>query len=134
LGHTFIQGDKASWANFREVGLYELAAYAIRRGLEIGVLTEDDLWGTDVPAWEKLRASIDPKLQYHFQRVHPETRFVWDDENPEFRVSTKLRSIDPDVLINGDVKPLSELDLDFARHRADYLDQNSGKWPMRVEA
>jgi len=133
LGFTFILGDKSSWANFREVGLYELAAHAIRRGLEIGVLTDADLWGTDRPAWEKLRASTDFELQYHFRRVHSDTRFIWDEENPEFRVSTKLRSIDPDVIVNGDVKPLSKLDPEFARYRADYLDQNSGKWPMRVE-
>jgi hypothetical protein len=132
LGYTFIQGDKTSWANFREVGLYELAAHAIRRGLEIGVLTEADLWGTDRPAWEKLRASSDFQLQHHFQRVHADTRFVWDEEDPEFRVSTKLRTIDPVVLVDGVAKPLSDLDPDFARRRAEYLSQNSGKWAMRV--
>ena len=132
LGYTFIAADKASWANFREVGLYELAAHAIRRGLEIDVLNEADIWGTDCPAWEKLRASTDPQLQYHFQRVHADTRFEWDEENPEFRVSTKLRSIDPDILIHGEVQPLSALDPDFAAHRAEYLAENSGKWPMRV--
>jgi hypothetical protein len=132
LGYTFIEGDKASWANFREVGLYELAARAIRRGLEIGILTETDIWGTDHPAWEKLRSSTDQVLQHHFKRVHPNTTFVWDDANPEFKVSTKLRSIDPDILINGQTVPLSTLDHDFARHRNEYLTQNSGKWPMRV--
>lgn len=134
LGATFIAADKASWANFREVGLYELTAHAIRRGLEIGVLTEADLWGTDQPAWEKLQASTDPQLQYHLQRVHADTRFEWDEENPEFRVSTKLRSIDPDILINGTVRPLSALDPEFATQREAYLAQNSGKWPMRVIA
>ena len=132
LGTTFIAADKASWANFREVGLYELAARAIRRGLEIGVLVEADIWGTDRPAWEKLQASTDPQLQYDLHRVSAETRFEWDEENPEFRVSTKLRSIDPDILINGSVKTLSALDPEFAAHRKEYLTQNSGKWPMRV--
>jgi HD superfamily phosphohydrolase len=132
LSYTFIQGDKTSWANFREVGLYELAAHAIRRGLEIGVLTEADLWGTDHPAWEKLRASHDSQLQHYFRRVRADTRFVWDEEKPEFRISTKLRTIDPDVLVNGAAKLLSDLDPDFARHRAEYLSQNSGKWPMSV--
>jgi hypothetical protein len=132
LGYTFIKGDKTSWANFREVGLYELAARAIRRGLRIGVLSEVDLWGRDLPAWEKLQASNDPELQNHLQRVHANTRFVWDDENPEFRVSTKLRSIDPDVLVNGKPKPLSIIDPDFADHREAYLERNSGKWPIRV--
>jgi hypothetical protein len=132
LGYTFIKGDKHSWANFREVGLYELAARAIRRGLRIGVLSEADLWGRDLPAWEKLQASNDPELQNQLQRVHANTRFVWDDENPEFRVSTKLRSIDPGVLVNGKPKPLSSLDPEFARHRDAYLEENSGKWPIRV--
>jgi HD superfamily phosphohydrolase len=132
LGHTFIAADQASWANFREVGLYELTARAIRRALEIGVLAEADLWGTDQPAWEKLQAATDSQLRYHLQRVSSETRFLWDDENPEFRVSTKLRSIDPDVLLNGFVQPLSSLDPDFAAHRAEYLSKNRGKWPMRV--
>jgi uncharacterized protein len=134
LGYTFIKSDQASWANFREVGLYELAARAIRRGLEIGVLTAADIWGTDQPAWEKLRASIDPELQFNFQRVHKDTQFVWDAENPEFRVSTKLRSIDPDVLIEDEIQPLSALDPVFEHHRNEYLTQNSGKWPMRVIA
>ena len=134
LGYTFIKCDQTSWANFREVGLYELAARAIRRGLEIGVLTAADIWGTDLPAWEKLRASTDPELQHNFQRVHKDTQFVWDDENPEFRVSTKLRSIDPDVLIDDENQPLSTLDPVFEHHRNEYLSNNSGKWPMRVIA
>ncbi len=133
LGYTFIAADKASWANFREVGLYELTARAIRRGLDIGVLTEADLWGTDRPAWDKLHASADSQLQHHLQRVNSRTRFVWDAASPEFRVSTKLRSIDPDVLINGQIQPLSALDHKFARHREKYLDENSGEWPMRIE-
>jgi HD superfamily phosphohydrolase len=132
LGYTFIAADKASWANFREVGLYELTAQAIRRALQIGVLSEDDLWGTDYPAWEKLQTSRDQQLQFHLQRVNADTRFEWDEKNPEFRVSTKLRAIDPDVLLDGQVKPLSFLDPDFGNYRSEYLRKNSGKWPMRV--
>lgn len=132
LGYTFIRADKASWANFREVGLYELTARAIRRGLEVGSINEEDLWGTDLPLWEKLQASEDSQVQQWIQKVDPTTRFVRDRESPTFRVSTKLRTIDPPVLINGQAKPLSSLDSHFARHRADYLSKNGGKWPMRV--
>jgi len=52
--------------------------------------------------------------------------------NPTFRVSTKLRSIDPDVVVNGRLVPLSQLDPDFAAHRQAYLSSKTGKWPMRV--
>jgi HD superfamily phosphohydrolase len=132
LGYTFIEADKASWANFREVGLYELAARAIRRGLQIEVIDETDLWGTDLPAWEKLLASSDSQLQSDIQRVHIDTRFEWNEVQPEFWVSTKLRSVDPDILIKRTIKPLSYFDADFAKHRVKYLEKNSGKWPMRV--
>ncbi|MFO7679192.1 MAG: HD domain-containing protein [Chloroflexota bacterium] len=132
LGYTFIAADDASWANFREVGIYEITAQAIRRGLALGVITEADFWLTDAPVWARLQAAADPELQALLALVSPETQFVWDEANPTFRVSTKLRSIDPDVVVNGRLVPLSQLDPDFAAHRQAYLSSKTGKWPMRV--
>jgi hypothetical protein len=132
MGETFIAADQASWANFREVGLYELAAIAIRRGLNIGAMTEADLWSIDRQAWSKLHASPDQKLQTMLSLVSPQTQFLWDAEQPTFWVSTKLRTIDPPVLVNSSARPLSELDSAFAHYRQEYLTSKSGKWPMRV--
>lgn len=132
LGETFIAADQASWANFREVGIYELAAQAIRRALALGVLSEQDLWGTDQPAWQKLQDCRDAEIQRLVSLVAPATRFAWDETRPTFRVSTKLRTIDPSVLVNGSVRRLSEIEPAFERLRLNYLSSNSGKWPMRV--
>jgi hypothetical protein len=132
LGDTYMAADRASWANFQEVGLYELTAQAIRFALQKEILIEDDIWGTDQPAWAKLQASTEPELQALIDLIQPETQFVWDDENPDFRISTKLRTIDPDVLLNGAFHPLSTLDAEFGRRRTDYINTHSGKWPMRV--
>ncbi|MCA9873429.1 MAG: HD domain-containing protein [Anaerolineales bacterium] len=133
LGYTFMDADDASWANFREVGLYELTAQAIRRGLEIGAITQADIWGVDEPLWVKLHAHPDAALQATLRLVSPDTRFAWDEHNPTFQVSTKLRAIDPDVwLDNGRLVALSALDPEFARRRTAYLRSKQGKWPMRV--
>lgn len=132
LAYTYMAADKGSWANFREVGLYELAAMAIKRGLALGAITQADIWGTDATAWAKLQAYPDEELQATLQLVHPETQFIWDEENPTFRVSTKLRTIDPDVLQDGVLRPLSSLDGHFGRLRSDYLATFRVKWPMRV--
>lgn len=133
LGYTFIQADDASWANFREVGLYEVTAQAIRRALTVGVLTEADFFLTDEPFWRKLQAGQDTQLQDWLALVSPATQFVWDDANPTFRVSTKLRAIDPDVVAeDGALRPLSTLDPTFAHFRHNYLAGKQGKWPMRV--
>jgi uncharacterized protein len=134
LGNTFMAADDASWANFREVGLYELTAQAIRRGLTVGAITEADIWGTDEPFWAKLNEHPDGELQRTLALVRPETSFAWDEADPTFWVSTKLRAIDPDVVVNGRLHPLSTLDPDFSRKRAAYLTGKQGKWPMRVIA
>ncbi len=133
LAETYLAADEASWANFREVGLYELAAQAIRRALASGILAEDELWGEDVATWARLQQADDEELHRLLALVSPATRFVWDAEQPTFRVSTKLRTIDPDVLLaGGGSAPLSALDAGYARRRVAYLEQNSGLWPMRV--
>ena len=71
-------------------------------------------------------------LEEQIKSISPATRFEWDDVDPTFRVSTKLRTIDPDVLIGDRFLPLSACDANFARHRTEYLRSHSGQWPMRV--
>lgn len=132
LGDTFMAADDASWANFREVGIYEVTAQAIKRGLTVGTITEADFWTTDDPFWQKLHRGDDAELQRLLALVSPETEFVWDENQPTFWVSTKLRSIDPDVVQNGRLQPLSTLDPAFAARRQNYLTSKQGKWPMRI--
>lgn len=134
LAYTYIAADQASWANFREVGLYELAARAIKTGLAVGVINESDFWSTDEALWAKLNAENDPALRSQLKLVSLHTGFVWDDVAPTFRVSTKLRTLDPDVLVANQVQPLSALDPEFARYRAHYLNSKRGQWPVRVIA
>jgi HD superfamily phosphohydrolase len=132
LGVTYLAADDASWANFDEVGIYELTAQAIRYALDTSILTQDDLWGNDQELWAKMWAAGDENLLGQLERIKPTTRFIWDEINPDFRVSTKLRTIDPDLLVGGELRPLSQLDDDFNGRRNDYLQGKKGKWPMRV--
>jgi HD superfamily phosphohydrolase len=132
LGDTYMAADRASWANFQEVGLYELTAQAILLALEKEILVEADIWGTDAPAWARLQNTADPEIQAIVSLIRPETRFAWDEEKPDFRISTKLRTIDPDVQVGGAFRPLSTLDAEFGRRRLNYLNTHSGKWPMRI--
>jgi uncharacterized protein len=134
LAYSYIAADDASWSNFREVGLYEITAMAIRRGFEIGLLYKEDIWGTDDPLWRKMQESNDEKLQSYLRLISPDTKFVWDDTKPTFRVSTKLRTIDPEIIVNGELVTVSSLDPQFKEHRRSYLAKKQGSWPMRVIA
>ena len=132
FGHTYIEADKSSWANFREVALYELTAMAIRRGLEIGEIEENDFWRGDEELWEKLKASQDPIIVQKVRLVDKRTEFVWDADKPDFSVSTKIRTIDPEVHIDSQTSKLSELDIEFREHRLSYVSHNEGIWSIRI--
>jgi uncharacterized protein len=134
MGYTYIQADDTSWANFREVGVYELMAQAIKVGLQTDTIVLTDIWQTDRLVWNKLQASPHPDVQATLALISPETQFVWDEVHPTFRVRTKLRTIDPDVVVDGVLQPLSTLDADFAHYRTAYLTRKQGVWPMRVIA
>lgn len=132
LGDTFMAADDASWSNFWEVGLYEVTARAIRRAMHIGVFSEADFWLTDALAWRKLQQSDDAELQKWLRLVRPDVEFVWDEAQADFRVSPKIRTIDPDVVLGGRVRPLSQWDVYYAQRRIDYLERKSANWPIRV--
>ena len=132
MAYTFIETDRASWSSFREVGLYQLTAEAIKIASKLGYIDENDLWGSDKVLWEKLLSAEHPDVREYVNLITPGTRFTWDDENPVFRVATKIRSIDPPVSSGNDVKPLSELDKTFGRYRKEYMSEKQGLWPMGV--
>ncbi len=133
MADTFIRADDHSWSNFKEVGLYELTARALRRAFEAGILQADDIWLTDAALWEKMNEASDPQLQKMNRLIRPDVRFAWDAEAPTFVLSTKIRTIDPDVIHDGRVQPLSAWDPSFANRREAYLRRKEGPWPMKLE-
>ena len=132
LAETYMAMDQASWANFREVGLYNLMAQAIRAGLRQGIIEQCDFWTTDEAVWTKLNSSNDTEFQQQLHLISKDTRFIRDEVCPEFRVRVKLRTIDPAVLVDGQVHTLSSIDHVFARKRERYLRKGQDPWPIRV--
>lgn len=132
LAYRYLAADDASWSNFREVGLYEVTAQALRLALQRQIITDADLWGTDATLWHTLQQSQDPDLRYYLDFVTQTTQFVHDEAAPTFSVTTKIRTIDPDVLLQGELVRYSSLDPAFAAYRHHYLLQKQGPWPVRV--
>lgn len=132
LAYTFMETDRGSWSDFREVGLYQVTAQAIRQALHHGIVGETDLWGTDARLWHKLRSSGHPPVRKLVELISPGTRFTWAHENPSFTVTTKVRTIDPHVIQEDGVAALSELDARFRSDRDRYLKRKQGPWPMRI--
>ena len=132
LAYGYLAADDASWSNFREVGLYEMTAQALRLALTRRIITDADIWGTDAALWQTLQQSDDPTLRYYLRFVTDTTHFVRNAVAPTFTVTTKIRTIDPDVVQGGQLVRYSMLDATFATYRRQYLARKQGLWPIRV--
>lgn len=132
LAYTFIEADRASWSSFREVGLYQLTAEAIKTANRCGLIEEADLWGSDEVLWRKLQSADHPGVTSLVSQITTGTRFTWSEEHPAFRVATKVRSIDPPMVNGKSVALLSALDPAFARFRQEYLASKQGPWPIGI--
>lgn len=132
LAYTYLEADRASWSNFREVGLYQVTAEAIKCAKQLGFIEDTDLWGSDNDLWLRLRSIEHPDVKRWINLITPDTRFTWNEDNPLFCISTKVRSIDPSVIVGSSVTQLSSLDSTFARYKENYVSSKQGLWPMGI--
>jgi len=133
LGDRFMAIDDAVWCSVQEIGWYVAMARALGAAMQAGVLTESDLWGTDEAVVQRLRAAQLPQVQRWLDLLRPDVHFVRDDVHPDLVTLPKVRAVDPPVLADGQVRPLSRLDVDFSRRKASYLAGKQGQWGLRIE-
>jgi HD superfamily phosphohydrolase len=133
FAYRYITADEGSWSNPARTVLYHLTAQAIRTGLQRRAIGEEDIWGEDVPLWDRLRASADPQVAGAVARVLRPPRFVVDEVAPTIRLYPKVRTIDPDVVTDHGVRPLSEQDSAFRQFREKYLARKASGISIRLE-
>ena len=110
FSQNYLELDRTSWANPREVALYIIMAQAIRHALDKGILTNKDFFTDDELVYELLKTKGDAYIQKKLRfftpafRIEPATK-----EDHHLFVKTKIRAVDPKVLAKGKIKRLSEL-------------------------
>lgn len=132
FGYKYIEADQTSWSNTTAILLYELTARALRTAFDRSVLTEADLWGADKQLWDKLSESQDPAVSASVSLVLRYRDFVVDESEPTIRLQPKIRTIDPDLVTNGAILPLSALDAEFRVYRDDYLKTRASTISLRL--
>ncbi len=107
------------WGSAWNVMTNELSARALKRALEIGVVTFDDVhFGTDQEVLDKLHASNDAII-YKYLRMcdNVENHYILcSPEEADYQCKAKFRGIDPLVSINGTFVRLTSLDANFKAH------------------
>jgi len=106
--------------------IYQWAADALHRSVEIGLLTINDIYfSTDSVVWQKLVTSTDTKIQTCIKKLkrHKTIVRVVTGDNFDAKMKTKFSGVDPLVKVGDSFKRLTELDLSY-KHEYDRVKSN----------
>jgi HD superfamily phosphohydrolase len=137
FGYKYMEADQASWSNKTAILLYELTARALRTAFDRAVVAETDLWGGDRQLWDKISQSQDPAVAASVNLILRYRDFVVveskpDHSQPTITLKPKIRTIDPDVVTERGMLPLSALDAEFRAYRDNYLKTRASTISLRL--
>jgi hypothetical protein len=102
------------WASPVEAFIYNEFADALREGLRLGILINDDLLTEDDLVLAKLDAARSPLIAQKLENIRRCS--PTSIEGYSARIVPKQRWLDPSVLVNGRAQPLSTLSRPTAPH------------------
>jgi hypothetical protein len=132
LGEHFIELDDRCWCSVQEVGLYAVMAEALRAALEEGIITEADFAGTDAEVLDRLRRAGSAGVDRWLALLHRDVVVRRHPANYDLVALPKVRAVDPPVLTDRGIQPLSHLDPTFARRREAYVTSKQGTWKLAI--
>lgn len=138
LARVSLYGTRHVWGGPNIFVLDTLAAQALRRALDIDLVTMDDIhYSTDEVVWEKLIRSTDAQLVELMQKMKTVDRElqVADKGSHEFFVRSKFRGVNPLVKnSDGSLKRLTEVDALFADDSVRLQAQLAQGWYIKFGA
>lgn len=120
------------WGCPTQSTIFLLLAKAMKRGIDLGAITRDDLWLTDDKILRKLQFSEDEMILKNLSYLKPGFRVEQVDKNWDYHVFTKARYIDPLVEVGEEIKKLSELDDFFKNRIAHYIEERKPGYKVKI--
>jgi hypothetical protein len=119
------------WSSPVQSAMFNELALAIKIAMAKGILTKDDLFTYDEAVMKKMREVNLPEIQSHLQYIGPNTIAVSDPEGTI--IKTKIRFIDPPVVLSGNTCQLSSLCPDYGRQISDFAASLGDGFKIRLK-
>lgn len=132
LGRKFMWANEYAWADPSATAEQEIASQAIKLAFDKSLLAKEDVFTTDDEFMVLLEKIADKEIQEKLDLLKPSTKFVLDENSYDFLCRYKVRYLDPWVLVNREIKSLSEINPDFKKEIADFLKRSKGYFKIRI--
>lgn len=127
----FRRGDEQLWGHPLQAALYHLFAEALKTALFENIITFKDLFSIDEVVYKKLAQAKHPLITKNLNLVK-QIKVVEDPAKYDFYIRTKIRMVDPYVLVDGELVRLSHLDTEFNDIQEAYREKRQLGYYLRI--
>lgn len=115
LAMTSLRSTECIWSSDANSFIYNWTAKALRRALDIGLLTTDDIhFSTDPVVWDKLWLSDDAIISDCLNKI-VNYKPIAEIPGATTPLTGKFRGLNPLVLENNQLQRLTDIDIDYAQ-------------------
>lgn len=119
LARAYLASDRDIWSNPAHVRMASRAGALIGAVVSSGRLPDDVLWTmSDKDFWVALRGAANEEERKTMDEIEAEATLVSPGKIPP---QTKVRTIDPDVLVDGQLRPLTTICPEYKVERDEYI-------------
>jgi len=137
LGRISLNMTENLWGSSWGLLIYQWVAEALSLAMSSGVITVDDFhFSTDDVIWDKLFNTTDPLIKERVERViNYEKQFsIASHDDCDLVIKGKFRGINPLIMTNRGLRPLTEVDEDYALEYRESKEKMEKGWPVKLAA
>ena len=132
FAEEFIEMNKVFWATPLQVALFKILSDAIRMALSRNVISEADIFLTDNELYKKLEESRDEEITDILDLIS-NLSVIEDKKEYDIHIKSKVRYADPEILLDGKITRLSEIDNSFKKNMNNFLQEMSKGFFVRIK-
>ncbi|MBI4148122.1 hypothetical protein HY490_02420 [Candidatus Woesearchaeota archaeon] len=110
FGTHYLHCQRNHWGSTQLTTLYHLFAQLLKTAITDGVLTKEDMFTDDERVMSRLKSTKHPSVSESMRQFSFGYRFLDTTTQPDYTCKKKFRHVDPPVLQDGKLQPLSTLD------------------------
>lgn len=128
---NYIKANEMYWSNPLQCTFFQLTSEIAKIAFDNKIINQEDFFKTDKEFVDKLLKSKNNEILNKWNLLK-NLKVVEDKKNYDYHLKTKPRHIDPKILINGSIKRLSELDVEFKERLDNYLKKMNDGFYIRI--
>lgn len=112
FANNFLTLQIKHWSGYESMMRYYLFSRVIKRALNVGLITKQDFHNDEDEILNKLENTLDTEIQDILKLLLNKNLKKLSNQS-ENKIIKKFRFVDPKVLINGEIKRLSQINQKF---------------------